>query len=290
MIFLIHSYFSLISRNLIHAMKTLYQAHGLIEEISESGGILSIDLKIVLNFMSFIVLWKIEKFQKANEFLVIAHKTFEASRFINKISRINAAQIEMIIHLGIAAIKVKAEGDIKQAKKIVAELYKKYQKDQEIDGNILKEFWKAVNIEYANINMNEYNNKDILLTQDFEELLLEICISPFISESYQIVSEEKNEIPQVRFRTRTRIASLSDKTSINSSTNSRCEPENYNPKVNYHVKKTSIDTKLVNDKVSNIRVAVYSPILGVLRSKSSLRRHNRRNIEKRPKSQEKCKY
>ena len=124
----------------------------------------------------------------------------------------------------------------------------------------------------------------MLVTTKFVEYFLEICIMPFISEDCPVIAQEKRYDSNLR-NTHKRVTSFSDKVSTRSSANSKSEIENHYPKnggsfVNRNRFNSSIDSK-------NSRVAVYSPIVGVLRPRSVLRATNQ-PYHNRPKREENC--
>lgn len=285
--YLIQAFFTLVSRDMCRSMRILQESHELIEEIKEAGGVLNTDLKISLNFMSFAVLWKNEKYGKAKLFLGVVQKTIENTKTISKVCRVDKENIENLMWIGLAALKIKAEGNFKQAKLIAAHVFEKIKRKKLPESPVLQEFWNVIHEECRNSYLYESLNKEILLTQSFEEAILETCIVPFISEN--LVECGKGLLPlQCNIRTHKRTNSGSDKVSTKSSLYSIAGSENKN--AIQKIRKNKLMAKAIPSRITSTRMAVYSPTIGIVRPKSTLRGPTKTQPKMRPKSQERCKF
>ena len=109
-------------KNFADGIKTLYQAHGLIEDISETGGILTSDLEIVVNLLSFVLLWKLERFKQAKNYLAIAKKAIDSARKAQKKCWIVLEDVNILTLMAAAALETKNNGNFHQAKKIIKDI------------------------------------------------------------------------------------------------------------------------------------------------------------------------
>lgn len=271
--FIIQTYFLLLTQELLQATKVLYKAHTLIEDIKDKGGILNIDIRLVLNFISFLVLWKSERLKNCENFLEVTKKALETSKIIRKICRLKTEELEILLAMASAAFKVKTEGNFRQATKIIVEVYERHKNKGLTCYKILQKFWNSINDECNKSYQSEYNTKDFLITPEFEEALIEVCILPFMSEDCPIVLPEKSSENMSRNRGSRRVLSFSDKNSTNSSSFSRGEPEIRTPKTPLDVQNRKFKVAKGYSGVKKIdhRLAIYSPTIGVVRSRSTMR-------------------
>jgi hypothetical protein len=281
---LIHSYYSFITKKYPYAMKNLYDVHSLIEDINDVGGILNLDLKVSLNFVSFATLWAVQKCIQAKNFLDEAIKALDSSKLLQSDSKLQIHSIEIIFYACVAAYKIKTEGNYRLANMIIKDFYNEKETDPKYN-RFLQNFSKNIELDLNNAYKSEFNNKDLIICPDFEKIMLELFVVPFVSDDCPVVNENVYRDQRKPF-VHAKVPSISDKGSTKSSSNGRQDPESkiFNVK---HFREFKKIIKPIGQRHNRLRVSVYSPVYGVLRPKSS--KNSSLQPTYRPKSQQKCK-
>ena len=182
---IVETYYFWITRQLALAIQLMYKIHLLVEEIKQAGGIMNLDLKIVINFISFVVLWSGERLENCEEFLRAAKKAIDVEAGMRKKMRINLNEIKIVVAMGSAAVLYKVHGNVKLALKVldgVGEDYRDF-KSFRLLRNMMKVLWKEQDLVYS----SDFGRKEILVTVDFEKVVFDLCIAPFKDEECPLV-------------------------------------------------------------------------------------------------------
>ena len=182
---IIETYYYWITRQLALAIQLMYKIHLLVEEIKQAGGILNLDLKIVINFISFVVLWSSERLENCEEFLKTAKKAVEVEAGMRKKMRINLKEFKIVVIMGLAAVLYKVHGNIKLALKILNEVGDESRDLQSFRllRNMMKVLWKEQDLVFS----SDFGRKEILVTVEFEKVVFDLCLAVFKDEECPLV-------------------------------------------------------------------------------------------------------
>ena len=189
---IIETYYYWITRQLVLAAHLMYKIHLLVEEIKEAGGILNADLKIVANFVSFVVLWTSERLADCEEFLKNARRAVEVEARMRKRTKIDLKEMKIMISAGTAAVLCRVHGNVKLALRVLNEVGEENRASQgfKVLRKLMKTVWKEQGLVYN----SDFGSNEILVTIEFEKLVFDVCLAPFKDEECPLVEEyEKSE-------------------------------------------------------------------------------------------------
>lgn len=208
------------------SLKFLYEAHGLAQNIKESGGVTSYDLSIASNMLTFVVLWKLRRYEQGSVYVDLSGDILSEISSGKKQTRFNENATQNIFGLlavFMAGLALKLEGSFKKAitilddslqqidnrdlpvrviiKDLIRELYKK----KNTNSSILQASGSEISID--NVNSDDYlphipdealhnqvkTNYDWLITKDLETLMFITCFVPFISPATPLIKVSELE-------------------------------------------------------------------------------------------------
>ena len=250
---IVETYFYWITRQLVLAVQLMYKIHLLVEEIKEAGGILNVDLKIIISFISFVVLWSSERLGNCEEFLKNAKKSIEVEVRTRKKTKIDLKEMKILVCMGLAAVLCKVHGNVKLALRILNDVGddNKGLQGFKVLRNMMKTVWK----EHTSAYTSDFGSKEILVTIEFEKLLFDVCLAPFKDEECPLVEGYENSEAKSP-------SSHSDKISTKS-TFSRSTGYEKNGNFTQNLMKFYYNTRN--------KVNIYSPGLDAMRPGSSLK-------------------
>jgi hypothetical protein len=202
------------------SLKFLYESHGLSQSIKESGGVTNYDLSISSHILTFIVLWKMKRYEQASVYVDLSGDILHEISSGKKQSRLNEQSTQNIfgiLSVFMSGLALKLEGSPKRAiailddclqqletrdlpvrviiKDLIRDLYKKK--------NTTSSFLYSSNSEKSieNLTSDDFlphipeealqsqvkTNYDWLITKDLETLFFITCFVPFISPSTPLI-------------------------------------------------------------------------------------------------------
>jgi hypothetical protein len=266
---IIQTYYYWITRQIKFALQLMYRTHLLIEEIKNAGGILNKDLKIVTDFISFLVLWTADRTEKCEDFLKEVKKSIEREEKDRKKGRLDFKEVRVLVFMAVAGFLFRVSGNYLRGIKILSDLSETAQ-DSACFGLLKKMIqvaWKEQDLAFS----SEFGSKEILVTLEFERIVFDVFVAPFKNDDCPMVEISDNLNATSKSST-----SHSDKASTNStfSKSSTLEMNHAGIKRNMRI--------YYQQRINPAKMNIYSPSLGVTRPVSSLRFRN--NCKARPKS------
>lgn len=202
------------------SLKFLYEAHGLAQNIKESGGVTNYDLSITTNILTFIVLWKLKRYEQASVYVELAGEilnSISSGKKQTRFSEQSGQNIFGILAIFMAGLAVKLEGSFKKSVIILEDCLKQLQNHElavrMVLKDLLRDLYKKKNtnssvlytsnseVSLEDLATDEYfpkipsevlanhvkQNYDWLITKDLETLFFITCIVPFISPSTPLI-------------------------------------------------------------------------------------------------------
>lgn len=202
------------------SLKFLYEAHGLAQNIKESGGVTNYDLAITSNILTFIVLWRMRRYDQASVYVELAGEILNLISSGKKATRLNeqsAQNVFGILAIFMAGLALKLEGSFKKSviiledclkqltnpelavriiiKDIIRDLYKKKNTNSSIlngsaseislDDQAPSDYFPRIPSEVLTTQLKP--SYDWLITKDLETLFFITCLVPFISPSTPLI-------------------------------------------------------------------------------------------------------
>lgn len=271
---LIQAYYYLLINQYQQSLQIMYKIHLLIENLQQAGGILNADLKIVTNFLSFIVLWTSNRLESCEEFLKVCIRTVESEKKGKRKGKLDLDEMTVLDCMSMAAFQIRFSGNSRLGLKILSENCEKFRGSGLSSYKLLVKFLATSCKEQEFSYLGEYGNSDNLVTIELTKLLLDICILPFIEEDCPIVEDQLAKYPNA---IRSPV-SQSDKGSSRSTHSKSSGSES-------KYKNMTKFTKIRRPNMIPEKISIYSPIVGVIRPYSNLK--VRKLPSSRPKSSEK---
>lgn len=202
------------------SLKFLYEAHGLAQNIKESGGVAKYDLQVSSNILTFITLWKLKRYQQATTYAELASDNLNAIANGKKSSNFTEENIQNLFSiLGIimAGLAVKTEGSVKKAQLILEDCLSQIDDERHAAKTLLRDQMRelyrmrnmsmsALNASNSEVSIETHSedgflpkipsevlnsslkpNYDWLITKDFETIFFITCFVPFISPNTPMI-------------------------------------------------------------------------------------------------------
>lgn len=148
------------------ALKFLYKAHTIVQDIRGSGFAVHVHIKNLLNFLTFIVLWKMQRYTEGEKYIeAISDPDLSSIRGRNLFGIVCAAK---------SAVIVKKSKDYLMAVHICEQALEKLEKD-DICVDLLKDAIKNIYKEIKGID------EDWLINKNFLTVFFVSCFIPLIS-------------------------------------------------------------------------------------------------------------
>ena len=176
------------------SLKLIYEAQSFMMSIKESQEVLSPDIEICVNMITFVALWKLKKFSESGEFLEasanVLNKVIQGM-VESKMSKNSSQNLYCLIVMSLAALKVVLENDVKSAC-LMCEDCKLQLETNSLCNKLLIEFVQRL----SDKNMHE---KDFLISDIYQKIMFVTTFMPLISSNTPLIKiseleEEKEKI------------------------------------------------------------------------------------------------
>jgi len=148
------------------ALKFLYKAHTIVQDIRGCGLAVHVQIKNLLNFLTFVVLWKMQRYAEGEKYIeAISDPDLSSIRGRNLFGIVCAAK---------SAVIVKKGKDFLMAVRICEQALERLKKD-DICVDLLKDAIKSIYKEIKGIE------EDWLMSKNFLTVFFVSCFIPFIS-------------------------------------------------------------------------------------------------------------
>ncbi|OMJ82711.1 hypothetical protein SteCoe_16536 [Stentor coeruleus] len=202
------------------SLKFLYEAHGLAQNIKESGGVAKYDLQVSSNILTFITLWKLKRYQQATTYAELASDNLNAisnGKKSTSFTEENIQNLFSILGICMAGLAVKTEGSVKKAQMILEDCLSQIDDERHAAKTMIRdqmrELYRMRNMSISALNGSNSEmsiethseddflpkipsevlrtslkqNYDWLITKDFETIFFITCFVPFIAPNTPMI-------------------------------------------------------------------------------------------------------
>ena len=215
------------------SLKFLYEAHGLAQNIKESGGVANYDMMLATHILTFVALWKLKRYGQAGTYVELAGETLNSiatGKRTSKLTEINTQNLFGIFAICMAGLAVKTENSIKKAiviledaltqvhgeqttvKALIKEQLRELYKRKNTNASMMNTSNSEVSIESHNneeflpkipsevLNSQLKPNYDWLITREFENIFFITCYVPYIAASTPMIRVSELEDLKIKYR------------------------------------------------------------------------------------------
>lgn len=208
--------------NVEEALKQLFVSHNIIQKIKDSGGIPNNDMVLPCHLVTFIVLWKMKRWDKAVEYIFLALKALESIKSSEKQSRIEGNNLECaecVANICLSGVYLCIEKNLKKAIEYLENFIHQLSPENIMGHTVVRSFLKhlynkklkeqafQVEIELEAVpnyrNMNHINTQigktitdcpwDVIFSKRFIKVLFLSCYVPHISSSTPLIRASELE-------------------------------------------------------------------------------------------------
>ncbi|CAG9312167.1 unnamed protein product [Blepharisma stoltei] len=179
-------------------LKSLYEGHSLMVSMKDMGINCVPDLYISSNLMTFMCLWKIKRFNEAGSYLE------KAANMVNnvikgikksKLSSLSAQNLYGIVVMGNAGLAAKLDNNFDKAINICQEGLQVLSSDDILARPLICDL-----IQDFHREKHSKNDKDWLITKEFENILFITTFVPFISPNTPLIDTNELELEKSKAR------------------------------------------------------------------------------------------